>query len=108
MITIDLDSSNTTSVEATYVSLVPAAVPEHTYRCDVRLCAEHDGGYSAYVPQLPGVVSEGDNAEDALANIREALAAAIEAYVAEGTIPWQQPVRQASADELTKWVVVHA
>ena len=105
---IDLDSSNTTSVAATYVSLVPAAVPEHTYRCDVRLCPEHDGGYSAYVPQLPGVVSEGDNAEDALVNIREALAAAIGAYVAEGTVPWQNATSPANADELTKWVIVHA
>lgn len=105
---IDLDSSNTTSVGATYVPLVLAAVPEHTYRCDVRLCPEHDGSYSVYVPQLPGVVSEGDNAEDALVNIREALAAAIGAYVAEGTIPWQEAIYRAGADELTKWVIVHA
>ena len=32
-----------------------------------------EGGYTVYVPSLPGCISEGDNAEDALANIREAI-----------------------------------
>ena len=32
-----------------------------------------EGGYTAYVPKLPGCVSEGETYEEALANIREAL-----------------------------------
>ena len=32
-----------------------------------------DGGYTAYVPALPGCVSEGDTLEDARTNIREAV-----------------------------------
>jgi len=32
-----------------------------------------EGGYTAYVPSLPGCISEGDNVENALANIREAI-----------------------------------
>lgn len=32
-----------------------------------------EGGYTVYVPSLPGCISEGDNAEEALANIREAV-----------------------------------
>ena len=32
-----------------------------------------EGGYTVYVPSLPGCISEGDNAEDALANIQEAI-----------------------------------
>ena len=32
-----------------------------------------DGGYTATVPTLPGCISEGDNREEALANIREAI-----------------------------------
>ena len=32
-----------------------------------------DGGYTVYVPSLPGCISEGDTREDALANIREAI-----------------------------------
>ncbi len=32
-----------------------------------------EGGYTAYVPSLPGCVSEGDSKEEALTNIREAI-----------------------------------
>jgi predicted RNase H-like HicB family nuclease len=30
-----------------------------------------EGGYTAYVPSLPGCISEGDSADEAMANIRE-------------------------------------
>ena len=32
-----------------------------------------EGGYTAYVPSLPGCISEGDTTEEAIANIREAI-----------------------------------
>lgn len=32
-----------------------------------------EGGYTAIVPSLPGCISEGDNKEEALKNIREAI-----------------------------------
>jgi len=32
-----------------------------------------DGGYTAYVPSLPGCISEGNTVEEALANINEAI-----------------------------------
>ncbi|MBW2068047.1 MAG: type II toxin-antitoxin system HicB family antitoxin [Deltaproteobacteria bacterium] len=32
-----------------------------------------DGGYTVYVPGLPGCVSEGDSKEEALRNIKEAI-----------------------------------
>lgn len=35
---------------------------------------ENDGGYSVHCPALPGCVSEGENREDALTNIKEAIA----------------------------------
>jgi len=38
-----------------------------------------EGGYTVFVPSLPGCVSEGDTREDALKNIREA----IELYLTE-------------------------
>ena len=32
-----------------------------------------EGGYTAYVPSLPGCISEGDNEEQVMANIQEAI-----------------------------------
>jgi predicted RNase H-like HicB family nuclease len=32
-----------------------------------------EGGYTVYVPSLPGCISEGDNKEEALNNIKEAI-----------------------------------
>ena len=32
-----------------------------------------EGGYTAYVPSLPGCISEGDTVEETTANIREAI-----------------------------------
>ena len=32
-----------------------------------------DGGYTVYVPSLPGCISEGDDVDDALHNIQEAI-----------------------------------
>ena len=32
-----------------------------------------EGGYTVFVPTLPGCISEGNSREDALANIREAI-----------------------------------
>lgn len=32
-----------------------------------------DGGFTAYVPTLPGCISEGDTRDEALSNIREAI-----------------------------------
>ena len=37
-----------------------------------------EGGYTTYVPVLPGCISEGDSKEEALANIREAIALYLE------------------------------
>lgn len=32
-----------------------------------------EGGYTVYVPSLPGCISEGDTMDEALVNIREAI-----------------------------------
>jgi len=37
-----------------------------------------DGGYTVLVPSLPGCISEGDNRDEALANIKEAIALYLE------------------------------
>ncbi len=37
-----------------------------------------EGGYTVYVPALPGCISEGDTLEEARRNIREAIALYLE------------------------------
>ena len=42
---------------------------------------QKEGGFTAYVPSLPGCISEGDTKKEALKNIKEA----IELYLEPGT-----------------------
>ena len=39
----------------------------------VVLESSEEGGYTVYVPSLPGCVSQGDTREESVANIREAI-----------------------------------
>jgi predicted RNase H-like HicB family nuclease len=39
----------------------------------VVLEASDEGGYTVYVPSLPGCISEGETEEEALENIKEAI-----------------------------------
>ena len=41
-------------------------------RLKVVLEPSNEGGYTVYVPSLPGCISEGETVEEALLNIREA------------------------------------
>jgi len=42
-------------------------------RLKVVLEPSEEGGYTVFVPSLPGCISEGDTVEDALKNIQEAI-----------------------------------
>ena len=44
----------------------------HTY--EVILEPSDEGGFTVYVPALPGCISEGDTEEEALENIKDAIA----------------------------------
>ena len=44
---------------------------------------EPEGGYSAWVPALPGCTSQGDTFEEALENIKEAISLYLEDQEAE-------------------------
>lgn len=44
----------------------------------VVLEASDEGGFTVYVPSLPGCISEGDSEAEALTNIREAIELYIE------------------------------
>ncbi|MDJ0510166.1 MAG: type II toxin-antitoxin system HicB family antitoxin [Crocosphaera sp.] len=52
-------------------------------KLNVILEPSDEGGYTVYVPSLPGCISEGDNIEDALNNIKEA----IELYLESDDLP---------------------
>ena len=39
----------------------------------VILESAEEGGYTVYVPSLPGCISEGETEEEAIANIKEAI-----------------------------------
>src|SRR5258706_10384872 len=45
---------------------------------------EDDGGFSVYVPDLPGCASQGDSHDEALANIREAIELYLDGLKADG------------------------
>jgi len=47
-------------------------------RWTVVLEQEADGGFVATVPALPGCVSQGDSRDEAIENVREAIAAYVE------------------------------
>ena len=44
----------------------------------VVLVPAEEGGYTVYIPALPGCISEGDTREEALKNIKEAFALYLE------------------------------
>jgi len=50
------------------------------YKIPLVLAPQPEGGYTVTSPLLPELVTEGDSVEDALANVKDALVAVIEAY----------------------------
>jgi antitoxin HicB len=50
------------------------------YKIPLVLEPQPEGGYTVTSPLLPELVTEGDSADEALENVRDALAAVIELY----------------------------
>jgi len=50
------------------------------YQLPLTLTPQPEGGFVVTSPALPELLTEGDTAEEALDNVRDALAAVIEAY----------------------------
>lgn len=50
------------------------------YKLPLVLEPQPEGGYTVTSPLLPELVTEGDTLEEALANVKDALAAVIEIY----------------------------
>jgi len=55
---------------------------------DVVFEPQEDGGFTAYVPDLPGCISEGETLEEATAMIQEAMALYLESRHERG---WALP-----------------
>lgn len=72
----------TTSLAAVTGSILDRMEPAH----DVEFVfePEQEGGYHAYAPELPGLHTEGENFEEAVANAEEALALYVEGMREEG------------------------
>lgn len=60
--------------------------PQHKF--DVVFEPQEEGGFTAYVPDLPGCVSEGETLEEATDMIQEAMALYLESRQAHG---WSLP-----------------
>jgi antitoxin HicB len=54
------------------------------YKLPLILEPQPEGGFTVTSPLLPELLTEGDTLEDALENVRDALAAVIEAYQETG------------------------
>jgi antitoxin HicB len=50
------------------------------YKIPLVLTPQPDGGYTVTSPLLPELLTEGDTVDQALTNVRDALAAVIETY----------------------------
>jgi antitoxin HicB len=50
------------------------------YKIPLTLSPQPEGGFTVTSPILPELVTEGDSAEEALENVKDALAAVVETY----------------------------
>lgn len=83
-------------------------IKEKTRRCSVYLVPEDDGGFSAISTDLPGVASQGETEEEALANIQEAYESAIRSYKQDGeTVPWLSTPEKPEPGSIPRSVVIH-
>lgn len=80
------------------------------YRCHIALITEDEGDVSAIVLNLPGVGSGGGSDEEALSNVREAIAATLASYAADkASVPWLEPDGYSiPANARQEWISVDA
>ncbi|MCP4201257.1 MAG: type II toxin-antitoxin system HicB family antitoxin [bacterium] len=66
-------TSETIQVPCSSQALMSLLVRAYVMKLKIVLEPSEEGGYTAYVPTLPGCISEGDTAEEAMDNIRETI-----------------------------------
>jgi predicted RNase H-like HicB family nuclease len=83
--------------------------PTKAYKFHILIERDEDHlSYSAIVLNLPGIGSCGDTAEEAMANVREAIQGALEAYkAADREIPWKDSLgAEIPAGASQAWIIV--
>jgi antitoxin HicB len=79
------------------------------FKVPLILSPQPEGGFTVTSPLLPELVTEGDTVEEALANVRDALAAVVEAYQDLGRpLPPNMQLADASAPIWLETVVFAA
>jgi predicted RNase H-like HicB family nuclease len=100
------DNRTNESVQPTVTGVTPTFGEPNSFRCNVRLCPEEEGGFSVFALNLPGAISQGDTEEEALSNIREACSGVIKAYLQrDGQIPWGPVEAEDCAGSKECWIV---
>ncbi len=80
---------------------------EQVYQCHVVLWPEDEGGFSAHCANLLGVVSQGDDQTEALANIADCFRETINYYrEANKPIPWDKVAVDRPKDSIERWIAV--
>lgn len=74
------DGFNKTDLEYEMPMKTARHAHETLYKIPLVLDPQPEGGYTITCPLLPELITEGDTAEEALANVRDALAALLDAY----------------------------
>jgi predicted RNase H-like HicB family nuclease len=76
--------------------------------CRVWFLPEEEGGFSAVLPELPGVASQGATLEEATVGIIEAIQGAVATYRARGQqIPWIKNDERLPADGVEHSLLVN-
>ncbi len=76
------------------------------YKIPLVLAPQPEGGYTVTSPLLPELVTEGDTIDEALANVKDALAAVVEAYHDLGRpLPQNTQIQDANAPVWLETVV---
>jgi len=77
------------------------------YKIPLILSPQPEGGYTVTSPLLPELVTEGDTVDEAMVNVKDALAAVVEAYQDLGRkLPQNAQIQDASGPVWLETVVV--
>jgi len=80
---------------------------DRMFECRAVICPEEEGGFSAYSLRLPGVASQGETENEAVANLADAFRETVLAYEQLGeAIPWSDVEVCRSDKSKERWFLV--